>query len=412
MPDSIDQSVSSALTSRFVDAVKYAVGLHLDQSRKGSGVPYAGHLLGVCSLVLEAGGSEDEAIAALFHDAGEDRGGEAQLVEIRERFGENVGEIVHACSDSLLQDKPDWKMRKEEYLAHLDGQPESVLLVSLADKLFNARAILRDYRSVGESLWDRFFAGRDGVLWYYRSLSDSFTRIVPGNRMTGELAEVVAQLERLVAERSIGSPSQAGTQRQLATAVSSDPTPGACPLKEIDDLFAGVASRVGAEQPASVASTWSDDKTAAVNNMMRLIGASKLDHTLTRDGSVVVPAKAGTTDVVLDARQLRGQEWIHAFIVVLIDLPDTPEVAVRVDEFLREGNQYYGAKFLRLGPELEAIADIPCEGLDTPLLLAVMRRLLAVVEDAATDIEKIAAGRRPGGVFPSLGWPVRRPLQL
>ena len=197
--------------------------MHLDQTRKGSGVPYAGHLLGVCSLVLEAGGSEDEAIAALLHDAGEDRGGEAQLARIRERFGENVAAIVDACSDSLLQDKPDWKIRKEEYLAHLDGQPESVLLVSLADKLFNARAILRDYGSVGEALWNRFSAGRDGVLWYYRSLSDSFTRIVPGDRMTGELAEVVAQLERLVAEGSTGSPSQDGAQRKPATAVSSNP---------------------------------------------------------------------------------------------------------------------------------------------------------------------------------------------
>jgi GTP pyrophosphokinase len=91
-------------------------------------------------------------------------------------------------------------MRKERYLAHLDGQPPSVLLVSLADKLFNARAILRDYRSDGESLWKRFSAGRDGVLWYYGRLSDSFTRIVPGDPMTGELAEVVAQLERLAAE--------------------------------------------------------------------------------------------------------------------------------------------------------------------------------------------------------------------
>ena len=99
-----------------------------------------------------------------------------------------------------------WKTRKDAYLAHLDGQPEGVLLVSLADKLFNARAILRDYRSVGDSLWRRFSAGRDGVLWYYRSLSDSFTRIVPGNPMTGDLAEVVTELERLVAERSTDSP--------------------------------------------------------------------------------------------------------------------------------------------------------------------------------------------------------------
>ncbi len=208
MVDRIDPSVPTVLTSRFVDAVSYAVGLHLDQARKGSGVPYAGHLLGVCSLVLEAGGGEDEAIAALLHDAGEDRGGETQLATIRERFGENVAGIVRGCSDSLLESKPDWKTRKAAYLAHLDDQPQGVLLVSLADKLFNARAILRDYRSVGEVVWTRFSAGRDGVLWYYRSLSDSFTRIVRGNPMTGELAEVVTEIERVVAERSTDSPSQ------------------------------------------------------------------------------------------------------------------------------------------------------------------------------------------------------------
>lgn len=113
--DPIDQSVPTVLTSRFVDAVSYAVGLHLDQVRKGSGVPYAGHLLGVCSLVVEAGGGEDEAIAALLHDAGEDRGGEAQLATIRERFGENVAGIVRGCSDSLLESRPDWKTRKDAY---------------------------------------------------------------------------------------------------------------------------------------------------------------------------------------------------------------------------------------------------------------------------------------------------------
>jgi len=107
-------------------------------------------------------------------------------------------------------------MRKEASLVHLDGQPESVLLVSLADKLFNARAILRDYRSVGEALWSRFSAGRDGVLWYYRSLSDSFTRILPGNRMMGELAEVVAQLERLVADVSTGCRPKPPTPRRAS----------------------------------------------------------------------------------------------------------------------------------------------------------------------------------------------------
>jgi len=186
----------SHLTDKFVDAVAYATNLHLHQTRKGSGVPYVGHLLGVCSLVLEEGGSEDEAIAALLHDAGEDQGGEDQLTLIRDRFGAQVEQIVRACSDTLLEDKPAWQARKAEYLAHLEHQPRPVLIVSLADKLFNARAILRDYRAVGEELWARFTGRRDGQLWYYRSLSDIFSRLLPDVQMTGELAEVVLELEQ------------------------------------------------------------------------------------------------------------------------------------------------------------------------------------------------------------------------
>ncbi len=216
-PNNPDPPDGLPLTERFVDALAYAAELHLDQSRKGSEVPYLGHLLGVCSLVLEEGGNEDQAIAALLHDAGEDRGGEAQLAEIGERYGENVTAIVRACSDTLLEDKPDWKTRKTEYLDHLerldDDTRASVLLVSLADKLFNARAILRDHDSVGESVWDRFTAGRDEQLWYYRSLSDKFTRLAPDIRMTGELEEAVKRLELLCRE---------GTMHAVKTAPGSE----------------------------------------------------------------------------------------------------------------------------------------------------------------------------------------------
>ena len=189
-------TASPSLSARFVDALAYAADIHLSQTRKGSGVPYIGHLLGVCSLVLEEGGNEDEAIAALLHDAGEDQGGEARLTDIRERYGTEVESIVRACSDTLLEQKPEWRTRKEEYLEHLEHQPRSVLLVSLADKLFNARAILRDYLAVGEELWKRFTGDRDGQLWYYRSLSDVFTRRLPDVQMTAELDEAVSALER------------------------------------------------------------------------------------------------------------------------------------------------------------------------------------------------------------------------
>jgi len=183
------------LGERFDRALAFAARTHRTQVRKGSGIPYVGHLLGVCSLVIEDGGGEDEAIAALLHDAVEDQGGEDMLSQIREAFGDEVAAIVQACSDTMEEPKPPWRQRKETYLAHLAEQPGSVLLVSLADKLFNARAILRDYVEVGDQLWTRFRAGRDDQLWYYRELADAFERLTPG-RMASELADVVDELER------------------------------------------------------------------------------------------------------------------------------------------------------------------------------------------------------------------------
>src|SRR5947208_2654347 len=180
------EAVPPALGERFEEALQFAAATHRLQRRKGSDVPYIGHLLGVCSLVIEDGGDEDEAIAALLHDAAEDQGGEAMLDEIRQKFGDGVAEIVLACSDTLVEPKPEWRKRKEDYLDHLEHQPAPVLRVSLADKLFNARAILRDYLVVGEDLWKRFSSGREGQLWYYRRLADRFSRLLPG-RMASEL---------------------------------------------------------------------------------------------------------------------------------------------------------------------------------------------------------------------------------
>jgi hypothetical protein len=195
------QASDHVLGERFERALQFAAMTHRAQVRKGSDIPYVGHLLGVCSLVIEDGGSEDEAIAALLHDAAEDQGGERMLGEIRERFGIQVADIVAACSDTFETPKPPWRERKQAYIEHLDGEPEPVLRVSLADKLFNARAILRDYLTVGEELWDRFRSGRDGQLWYYRQLSDRFNVLLPG-RMAVELTEVVDELERMAAAPS------------------------------------------------------------------------------------------------------------------------------------------------------------------------------------------------------------------
>lgn len=183
------------LSEHFTAALTYATELHANQVRKGSGVPYIAHLLGVASIALEYGANEDEAIASLLHDAIEDQGGAATREEIRRRFGDNVTAIVDGCTDSDTTPKPPWRSRKEAYIAHISTASESVLLVSAADKLYNARSILKDYRLLGDLLWERFQGGKDGTLWYYRSLVDTFKK-------TGSTA-IVAELERVVTEVEI-----------------------------------------------------------------------------------------------------------------------------------------------------------------------------------------------------------------
>jgi GTP pyrophosphokinase len=199
-------ATSPALGERFTRALDLAFELHRGQTRKGSAVPYFGHLLGVTSIVIESGGSEDEAIAALLHDAVEDQGGYATLERIRAEFGQQVATIVEELSDSFGDPKPPWRERKQGYLEHLEDASQASLLVSLADKLHNMRTILVDYREVGEQLWSRFNAGRDEVLWYYRSLAAAFARLRAGALAT-ELGAAVAELERLIENAIAGNAS-------------------------------------------------------------------------------------------------------------------------------------------------------------------------------------------------------------
>ncbi|WP_066424282.1 HD domain-containing protein [Anabaena sp. 4-3] len=190
------------LSERFTQAFIYAHQLHAQQERKGSGVPYIAHLMGVASIALEYGANEDEAIAALLHDAIEDQGGTATREEIRRRFGDTVTAIVDGCTDSDTTPKPPWRQRKEAYIAHIATASPSMLLVSASDKLYNARAILKDYRLLGESLWQRFQGGKDGTLWYYRALVDAFQKT--GNQpVVAELERVVTEIEFLVSPKKM-----------------------------------------------------------------------------------------------------------------------------------------------------------------------------------------------------------------
>jgi (p)ppGpp synthase/HD superfamily hydrolase len=193
------------LTRRFVEALAYATEVHAGQSRKGTPVPYVSHVLAVCSLVLEDGGVEDEAIAALLHDAVEDGGGRPRLDDIRRRFGDRVAEIVWACSDTDETPKPPWKERKTRYIAHVREAGPEARRVSCADKLHNARSILRDYRVLGERVWDRFSASAEENLWYYRELVLAFGQ-PDRSPLVGELERVVSELEAERNARVGGAP--------------------------------------------------------------------------------------------------------------------------------------------------------------------------------------------------------------
>ena len=183
---------------RFRRAFLFAADQHAQQARKASNIPYIAHLMGVASLVLEAGGKEDLAIAALLHDVVEDCGGAPMLRQVRRRFGSRVARIVDGCTDADTCPKPPWRERKEKYIARLKKENADTRLVSAADKLNNIRSILSDYRVLGESVWSRFNGGREGTVWYYRTLRNEFLRHKI-NRITRDFDLAVKELESLTA---------------------------------------------------------------------------------------------------------------------------------------------------------------------------------------------------------------------
>jgi (p)ppGpp synthase/HD superfamily hydrolase len=185
------------LGRRFEDALVYAAQLHTGQERKENGVPYIAHLLGVAALVIEDGGDEDEAIAALLHDAVEDQGGLERCRAITGRYGEQVARIVMGCTDATERPKPPWRERKERYVAHLRHADAQVLRVSKADKLYNARAVVADLRAVGDDVFTRFRGGKDGTLWYYRAVVEAYRQVGSGGYLFEELERTVAEMERL-----------------------------------------------------------------------------------------------------------------------------------------------------------------------------------------------------------------------
>lgn len=184
------------MSERFREALVFADELHDGQTRKQSTIPYVSHLLAVAATVLEFGGNEDQAIAALFHDAAEDQGGQQTLDQIRARFGDAVANMVAACTDTFEDPKPPWRGRKEAFIASLAGLGGQARLIVAADKLHNAQSCLRDFGHLGDVFWERFTGGRDGSLWYYRGLADALLVLGPQGPAR-ELNRVVSALEEM-----------------------------------------------------------------------------------------------------------------------------------------------------------------------------------------------------------------------
>jgi (p)ppGpp synthase/HD superfamily hydrolase len=200
-----EPSATLHLTSRFTSAVDYARQVHVGR-RKGTEMPYMAHLLGVASLVMGEVGhvpfpvTEDMVIAALLHDAVEDEGGWPRLHDIEANFGKEVARIVEGCSDSFEEDsnkKKEWEQRKKDYIERLKTEPEGTLLVSAADKLYNIRAMVEDYRSDGTKVWERFNRGPQQQLWYYSELLKVFQKRCPDWRIVNEIAQAVAELAQV-----------------------------------------------------------------------------------------------------------------------------------------------------------------------------------------------------------------------
>jgi (p)ppGpp synthase/HD superfamily hydrolase len=189
------------VSDKLYDAMQYAFALHGRDERKGSRVLYVTHLFSVCGLVLQDGGTLDEAIAALLHDALEDKPQETSAVEIEGRFGANVLEIVRVCTDTepgyAGGKKEEWSLRKQRYLEHVRCTLPEMLRVSLADKVDNARSILADHARIGDELWKKFNAGRDQQLWYYTELRDAYEQVGVKGPLMDEFRMLVEQIRQL-----------------------------------------------------------------------------------------------------------------------------------------------------------------------------------------------------------------------
>lgn len=186
------------LSPKFALALQFANEIHGTQQRKGAGAPYISHLMAVSASVLEYGGTETEAIAALLHDAAEDCGGRPMLDTVRVMFGDAVADIVEACTDTMEEPKPDWRPRKQAYVAHLASASPSVKLVAGCDKLHNLQTTLRDLRTGQPAdYWKRFSEGAESQAWYYEACG----KALEGSLASADFHRAFAEFLAILKER-------------------------------------------------------------------------------------------------------------------------------------------------------------------------------------------------------------------
>ncbi len=198
------------LTHRFDEALRYASDLHRLQYRKAAKIPYISHLLAVAALVIEHGGDEDQAIAALLHDAIEDQGGAARKADIEARFGKAVAELVDACSDAWEHPKPEWRTRKQAFIEDLEQKNTKALLIIASDKLHNIQCVIRDFESHGGEVWQRFKGGKEGTLWYNDTIAERLAELLPGplsDQLSAAARFLGEKARRLEAQPAAGSPA-------------------------------------------------------------------------------------------------------------------------------------------------------------------------------------------------------------